>query len=80
MTWLGVDSETPEAMKNTNGEPLYFRVRATLKQQSLSQNDLPITLQPGLSAVGDIQLGKRSLLEYLTSPVKKALLEAAHER
>lgn len=80
VTWLGVDSETPEAMKNTNGEPLYFRVRATLKQQSLSQNDLPITLQPGLSAVGDIQLGKRSLLEYLTSPVKKALLEAAHER
>lgn len=80
VTWLGADAETPESMKNERGEPLYFRVRAKLNTQGLKESGHPIQLQPGLSAIGDIQLGKRSLFEYLTSPVKKAIMEAARER
>ena len=33
-----------------------------------------------MQAVGDIQIGSRTLVEYLTSPLRKTLLEAAREK
>ena len=80
VAWLGVDAETPESMRNAQGEPLFYRVRFTLKRQSLSRDGKPYELKPGMQAVGDIQIGKRTLVEYLTSPVRKVLLEAAREK
>lgn len=77
---VGADSEVPESMRNAQGEPLFYKARVTLSTQSLSRDGKAFPVKPGMQASVDVQLGERSLLEYLTSPLKKAVLEAARER
>lgn len=80
LTWVGADAEVPESMKNTQGEPLFFKARVKLPRQALSRDNKEYGLKAGMQVTADMQLGKRSLFEYLTSPLKKAVLEAARER
>lgn len=78
--WIGADSETPEFMRNTAGETLFYRARIALNRQQLTRDGKQFQAKPGMQVVADIQLGERTLLEYLTSPLKKTVLEAARER
>lgn len=80
VAWLGVDSETPESMRNAQGQPLFYRMRVDFKRQELARNGKTYPLRPGMQVVADIQIGRRTLLEYLTSPMRRVLLEAARER
>lgn len=80
ITWIGVDAETPESLRNAQGEPLFYRVRVKLARQALTRDGQDYALKPGMQAVADVQVGDRTLVEYLTSPVKKTLLEAAREK
>lgn len=80
LVWLGVDAETPDSMRNAQGEPLFYRVRVTLNAQSLTLDGKSMELKPGMQAVGDLHVGTRTLFEYLTSPLRKIALEAARER
>lgn len=80
VAWVGADSETPETMRNVQGEPLFYKARVTLKTQALVRDGTAFAAKPGMQAIVDVQLGERTLLEYLTSPLKKAVLEAARER
>lgn len=80
VAWVGADAETPEAMRNFQGEPLFYKARVALKAQGLTRDGKNFAAKPGMQAVVDVQLGERTLLEYLTSPLKKAVLEAARER
>lgn len=80
LEWVGADSEVPESMKNSQGEPLFFKARVKLARQALARDGKDYPLKAGMQVTTDIQLGRRSLLEYLTSPLKKAVLEAARER
>lgn len=77
---LGVDSEVPESMRNVQGEPLFYRMRVELSAQALSRNGETFALKPGMQAIADVQIGTRTLAEYLTSPLRKVALEAARER
>lgn len=79
VTWVGVDAETPESMKNQAGEPLFYRVRIDVPQVLEGQSG-PQPLRSGMQGVADIQIGDRTLFEYLTSPLKKVAMEAARER
>lgn len=78
--WIGADSETPEAMRNAAGELLFYRARVSLSRQHLERDGQRFESKPGMQVLADIQLGERTLLEYLTSPLKKTVLEAARER
>lgn len=80
LSWLGVDSETPESMRSAAGEPLFYRVRVTLPAQELRYESTPLRLRPGQQATADVQVGTRTVFEYLTSPMRKVFLEAARER
>lgn len=80
VTWVGADAETPETMRNSAGEPLFYRIRGLLHSQSLKRNEQLFQSKAGMAAVADIQIGDRSPFEYLTSPLKKVILEAAHEK
>lgn len=80
IAWMGVDSETPESMRNAQGEPLFYRVRVDLLSQDLQVDDKSYPLKAGMQAIADVQVGKRTLMEYLTSPMRKTLLEAAREK
>jgi len=39
-----------------------------------------LVITPGMQAVAEINLGKRTVLEYLLSPVQKAVQEAGREK
>ncbi|SHG62043.1 HlyD family type I secretion periplasmic adaptor subunit [Massilia sp. CF038] len=58
-----------------------YKARVRLDQQVLNDahgNRLAIT--PGMQVVAEINQGQRSVLEYLLSPVRKTVHEAARER
>ncbi len=58
-----------------------YKARVRLDRQSLAdpQGD-ELRLAPGMQVVAEINQGKRTVLEYLLSPVQKAVSEAARER
>ncbi len=60
--------------------PLAFRALVDLKSQSLESEGRRYALAPGMQVVAEIHLGRRSVLEYLLSPVQKAFHEAGRER
>jgi hemolysin D len=58
-----------------------YKARIRLDTQTLRDpNGNQLALAPGMQMVAEINQGKRTVLEYMLSPVKKALGEAARER
>jgi HlyD family secretion protein len=60
--------------------PLTYRASVTLKTQSLTADGEKYALAPGMQVAAEINLGTRTVLEYVLSPVQKAFHEAARER
>jgi hemolysin D len=60
--------------------PLSFRALVDLKSQMLEAEGGKYKLAPGMQVVAEINLGRRSVLEYLLSPVQKVSQEAGRER
>lgn len=66
---------------NLNNNHASYKARIQLDGQSLidpQKNTLPMT--SGMQIVAEINQGKRSVMEYLLSPVQKVLQEAGRER
>ncbi|MFT5961503.1 MAG: hemolysin D [Burkholderiaceae bacterium] len=58
-----------------------YKARIALDQQMLrSPQGKELALGAGMQVVGEINQGKRTVLEYLLSPVQKAVAEAGRER
>jgi membrane fusion protein, hemolysin D len=60
--------------------PLAYRALVELKGQELVADAARHALAPGMQVSSEIHLGRRSILEYVLSPVQKAWHEAARER
>jgi hemolysin D len=60
--------------------PLAYHAVVALKGQELLVDGMRYALAPGMQVAGEINLGTRSVLEYLLSPVQKAWHEAGRER
>jgi HlyD family secretion protein len=60
--------------------PLAYRAIVEMKDQHLVADGEPYPLAPGMQVAAEINLGTRTVLEYLLSPVRKAFHEAARER
>lgn len=60
--------------------PLTYRASIALKTQSLTAGGETYALAPGMQVAAEINLGTRTVLEYVLSPVQKAFHEAARER
>jgi len=74
-------SDTNNSNGSSNTSIATYKARVQLNQQTLIDgqgNKLNTT--PGMQVVAEINQGKRSVLEYLLSPVKKAVSEAGRER
>ncbi|MFZ6708173.1 hypothetical protein [Undibacterium sp. TC9W] len=72
---------TPFVDGSNNTSIATYKARVQLNQQTLIDgqgNKLSTT--PGMQVVAEINQGKRSVLEYLLSPVRKAVSEAGRER
>ena len=60
--------------------PLTYRALIELKSQELESGGVRYPLHSGMQAAAEINLGSRTVLEYVLSPVRKAFQEAGRER
>ncbi len=60
--------------------PLAFRALVELNSQVLAVDGEKYSVAPGMQVAAEINLGTRTVMEYLLSPVQKAFHEAARER
>jgi len=60
--------------------PLSYRALVTLKTPYLMRDGVKHRLSPGMQVTAEINLGSRTVLEYLLSPVQKTVHEAGREK
>ncbi len=81
---IGPDVADPAAGSREGLDPAQtfarYPVWVRLSSQHLSVDGKPLLLTPGMQVVADIHQGRRSVLEYLLSPVRRAWMESARER
>jgi hemolysin D len=75
----GRDS-SKSAPDTPTAQPPKYKGTVTLAAQYLDSGGTRYKLQPGMQVAAEINLGQRTVLEYLLSPVQKAFHEAGRER
>lgn len=60
--------------------PLVYTALVALKHQVLRTQGQSYRLVSGMQVTVDIHLGRRTVLDYLLSPIKKTLWDSGHER
>ena len=70
-----------DATQPQGAQTLTYRALVQLDRQALKGPDgEALALAPGMIVSAEIHQGRRSVLEYLLSPVQKVAAEAARER
>lgn len=81
---IGPDVADPAAGSRDGLDPAQAMARypvwIRLSSQQLTVDDKALLLTPGMQVVADIHQGRRTVIEYLLSPVQRAWMEAARER
>ena len=81
VTMLSADSADPKQQQQTQQPQLSYRALVGLNEQHLNNpNGDRLGLTPGMLVTAEIHQGRRTVLEYLLSPVMKVGAEAARER
>jgi HlyD family secretion protein len=57
-----------------------FKALVSLDRQTLRAGDESLRLVAGMQVVAEVREGRRTVLEYLLSPIKGALHDSARER
>ena len=75
------DSRQQSGSNDSRGAEATYKARVQLDQQSLiDPQGRELAMTAGMQVVAEIHQGKRTVLEYLLSPVQKAVQEAGRER
>ena len=78
---LSADSADPKQQQQTQQPQLSYRAVVSLNEQNLKNpNGEKLALTAGMLVSAEIHQGRRTVLEYLLSPVMKVGAEAARER
>lgn len=75
----GVSVQANEGQGGASAATMY-KARIRLPQQLRAPDGTLLPLAAGMQVVAEIHQGRRTVMEYLLSPVKKAVGEAARER
>ena len=79
---VGADASDPKQNSSPQAAALTYRALVRLDSQKLTgySGSAALALNPGMSVVVEIHQGKRTVMEYLLSPVLKVRAESARER
>jgi HlyD family secretion protein len=66
--------------KGVRSPPLVYKALIALDAMQIEMDGQRFPLSAGMQANAEILLGRRSVMEYLLSPVRKAWHEAGRER
>lgn len=69
-----------KGLQDSGQRPLRYKALVTLEGSVLETNGVKYPLSVGMQTTAEILLGRRTVMEYLLSPVKKAWHEAGRER
>lgn len=75
----GLEQISPDAIVDEK-RGLVFPVRVRLTWVPISRNGSVMRLSPGMSSVVEIVTGRRRVIDYLWSPIAKAIYEAGREQ
>jgi HlyD family secretion protein len=79
-----VEHVSPDAMEANGAKDgsanAGYRALVKLARQSLELEGKQLSLNAGMQLVADIKLGRRTVMEYILSPVQKAWQEGGRER
>ena len=76
-----VDPNTGSApSRDRTSPPMFYKARVEFKDQHLSMQRETFGLVAGMQVVAEISEGRRSVLQYLLSPIQKAMSESGRER
>ncbi len=75
-------NQTADETTTESGAPstLAFKATIELKQQALEANETKLPIAAGMQLSAEIVEGKRTVLQYLLSPVRRVVSEAGMER
>ena len=82
---VGADASDPKQSNSPQAAALTYRALVKLESQQLRgstgfKGGAPLALNAGMAVVVEVHQGKRTVMEYLLSPVLKVRAEAARER
>jgi hemolysin D len=85
---IGPDATDADANTNTPNKEagrdkpaaMLYKAVISLKSQSLEAQGERFRLVPGMQVVAEINQGRRTVMEYLLSPVQKSIYESGRER
>jgi len=76
-----VSADAMEKSENSQqAQSLTYKTLLTLDKQQLERDGHVFSLRSGMHVTAEIKLGKRTVLEYLLSPIQKTIAEAGTER
>ena len=79
------DDQQNQQRQNTEANrdktpPSIYKALVSLDTQQLTVDKSQFKLVPGMQVTAEINQGKRTVLEYILSPLEKTVRESAHER
>ena len=74
-----VVSVSPDTLITQDGMP-YYKVRVETDTDHFDRGDLKYYLFPGMQVIASIETGKRTVLQYLTDPMRGYISDAMQER
>jgi HlyD family secretion protein len=87
---IGADSSEEQQQQQQNqgsnkdkdkpAPSLIYKALVKLSTQQLSADGEQFKLVPGMQVTAEINQGKRTVLEYILSPLQKTVRESGHER
>jgi len=83
--YVSADAQSEEeardkGLQGAGQRPLRYKALVTLDASALETDGVKYPLSVGMQTTAEILLGRRTVMEYLLSPVKKAWHEAGRER
>jgi HlyD family secretion protein len=74
------DKPAPAEPATTAAPGLAYRALVRLEDRELAAEGRPLRLIAGMAVAAEVHIGRRSVLEYVLSPIQKVAVEAARER
>jgi HlyD family secretion protein len=73
------DMVSPEMKNQARQSPIHYRARIELTETNFRNLPDGFALMPGLRLVGDIKVGRRSVLDYILNPITRVIDESLRE-
>jgi hemolysin D len=73
------DMTTPGMKTQARQSPIHYRARIAITDTKFRNLPEDFAIRPGMRLVGEIKVGRRSLLEYVVNPITRVISESLRE-